>query len=198
MKIIKYLNSLNHKTRFFFLNLYCFLKIKNPIPPLQFDEKVGFSALGKTDIKEFICVYKHLNNSSTIDFFKFFLLKIFSTRSCFIAKDTETKKIIGINYYYFNKKDSVENSIHEAFIGVIEEYQKIGIATALRKHALNQLSKSNLKFVSTNISKNNIPSFNSAKKLGFEISEEWFDPVSNQKIYYLRFNLEFYRRTMDL
>lgn len=91
--------------------------------------------------------------------------------------------------FYFNQRDFIDGTIHEGFIGVLPEAEGQGTGTRLREAAIAYFSANNIQGISTRISKNNLKSFRSAKKLGFKVSEEYFDENSKETRYYLVLSL---------
>lgn len=118
--------------------------------------------------------------------------KLHSKKTVIVAEKYAegVKKIVGMDMYYLNSRDFSEGTIHEGFIGVIPESEGQGIATQMRKQAIEHFRNVGFKGISTRISKNNLGSINSAKKLGFEPIEEYFDSVMNEDRYYLICNLK--------
>lgn len=142
-----------------------------------------------SELNEVENLYNNLNGSSFSPINKC-LLMIISKKNLIIAIDESTNKIIAMNFYYINQRDFFENTIHEGFIGVLPEYEGQGIATNMREHAKSHFKISNFSGISSRVSKNNLASFQSAKKAGFKPIEEYYDEVLDQERFYLICNLE--------
>lgn len=135
-------------------------------------------------------IYEKLNSRSLSNFQQI-QFKIHSKKTIIVAEQCVdgVKKLVGMDMYYLNPRDLSDGTIHEGFIGVLPESEGQGIATQMRKLAKNHFRNAGFKGISTRISKNNLGSLNSAKKLGFEPVEEYFDTVMNESRYYLICNL---------
>lgn len=117
------------------------------------------------------------------------LLSLFSEKSLIITLDISNGNIIALDFYYLNKKDFVEDTIHEGFIGVLPNYEGQGIATKMRQHAKAHFKKNGLSGISSRISKSNIASLKAAQKVGFIPIEEYYDNLLGEDRYYLRCDL---------
>lgn len=143
------------------------------------------------DLGQLMPIYKKLNyielSTNNIK-----LLKYCSKKLVVIAeKEIDgRKKIIGMDLFYMNPRDFNEATIHEGFIGVLPEYEGMGIATQMRKHAIAHFNREGFKGISTRISKNNIGSLRSSEKLGFKVVEEYYDKVMQEERYYLVLNFK--------
>jgi len=185
---MKKIKSLLNVVFFLSLNILCFFKVKKIISSVE--GTIQISGLKRDKLQAVLNIYAHFNKQTKMSLVNKLVLILFGNRICFIAEDLIKKEIIAINFFYFNMRDIYEKSIHEGFIGVIDAHQGKGIATKMRKYALQHLSTSNFQGVSTRISKNNFASFNSAKKLGFEVKEEYFDIFSKEERAYLKCNFK--------
>ncbi len=94
-------------------------------------------------------------------------------------------KVIGVDVFYFNKRDLAENTVHEGFIGVESTFQGRGLSLAMRSHALEHFRKSSISGISTRISVSNEASYRSAAKLGFRIIERYLDKNMGEERCYL-------------
>lgn len=136
-------------------------------------------------------IYEKLNSQS-LSSFQRIQFKIHSKKTIIVAEQyvDGVKKLVGMDMYYLNPRDLSDGTIHEGFIGVLPESEGQGIATQMRKLAKNHFRDAGFKGISTRISKNNLGSLNSAKKLGFKPFEEYFDSIINEERYYLICNLK--------
>jgi RimJ/RimL family protein N-acetyltransferase len=143
------------------------------------------------DLDQLKIIYSQLNNidlsRSNIELFKKHTGKLILVTEISIGSK---KSIVGMEMFYFNPRDFKEGTIHEGFIGVLPEFEGKGIATRMRKHAIEHFRRSGLSGISTRISKNNIASLHSAEKLGFKPVEEYFDLAMQEERYYLVCNFE--------
>jgi len=94
-------------------------------------------------------------------------------------------QVVGFDMFYFNERDTQEGTIHEGFIGVLPEYRGMGIATNLRRHAINNFRRDIVRGITSRIDSDNIPSLKSAFKVGFQIIEKYYDIVCEKDRYYL-------------
>lgn len=107
------------------------------------------------------------------------LYRFIGRRMLFVAGIASNKAdkftLVGANIYYFNDFDANQHlqTIHEGFIGVLPADRGLGVATALREAAYNNLKSLPLSGITTRIKKNNKSSLASAQKLGFSISSEF-------------------------
>lgn len=175
-----------------FLNIFkLIIKFKDfsIIKQVEFDDFLTFRGAGINDLDQLMPIYKKLNgkelSNSNIK-----LLKYCSEKLVIIAekKIGRRKKIVGMDLFYMNSRDFKESTVHEGFIGVLPEYERQGIATQMRKHAITHFNQAGFTGISTRISKNNIGSLRSAEKLGFKPIEEYYDEIMNEERYYLVLN----------
>ncbi len=117
------------------------------------------------------------------------LYKIFSRKLVLIVLDKKTQKIVGLDQFYFNKRDCIEKTVHEGFIGVFPTYQGKGIATNMRLHMKKHFQKNGVKGLSSRISLNNKASLITAGKVGFQPVEKYYDQGLKEERYYLVCNL---------
>lgn len=150
------------------------------------DKDLKFRGADMNDLSQINSIYKELNgNKLSSNNIK--LLKYCAKKLVIIAEKeiNGREKIIGIDLYYMNPRDFQESTVHEGFIGVLPEHEGQGVATQMRKHAIDHFKKVGFKGISTRISKSNIGSLRSAKKLGFKPVEEYCDKVMQEERYYL-------------
>ena len=137
-------------------------------------------------------VYARINEGKPLSLTNRLLMRLLGSRLCAALYDP-TGDLVGISLYYFNKRDVHENSIHEAFIGLIEKQRGKKLGTAMRRHALNHFAATPIKAVSSRVSRDNVASLNSNLKLGFRPAEEYFDEKLGEHRYYLVCDLDRYR-----
>lgn len=126
--------------------------------------------------------YNRLNEGRGLSRYQKILFHIFGVKLCFVALQDE--KIIAFDLFYFNKRDIVEGTVHEGFVGVDERKRGRGLSVMLRGMAREHFKRSGLKGISSRISKTNMASLASAWKVGFEVMEDYVD-ASGLERYYL-------------
>jgi len=185
------LRSYKALIRFIFLTKSSFKVVSLPSFLEEVNGGLKIRGANSDEINEVDDVYEKLN-SQRLSSFQRFQFKVHSKKTIIVVEqDVEgVKKLVGINIYYLNPRDFSDGTIHEGFIGVMPESEGQGIATQMRNLAKEHFRNAGIKGISTRISKNNLGSLNSAKKLGFEPVEEYFDTVMNEDRYYLICNLK--------
>lgn len=171
------------------LNLFkLIIKFKNfgIINQVKVNNFLTFRGASINDLEQLMLIYKKLNGIE-LSTNNIKLLKYCSKKLVVIAeKEIDgRKKIVGMDLFYMNPRDFKESTMHEGFIGVLPEHEGQGVATQMRKHAIDHFKKVGFKGISTRISKSNIGSLRSAKKLGFKPVEEYCDKVMQEERYYL-------------
>lgn len=146
---------------------------------------MSIEGLKRRQILQALKVYKSLSDGNNLSICKVILLLFFPGRLCLVA--VREGKVIGVELFYFNKRDVECGTVHEGYIGVIPEAQGGGIGTALRKKACRHFSKSGLLGISSRVSLNNTKSLKSAKNAGFSIQEEYYDSRLGEERCYLVF-----------
>lgn len=132
--------------------------------------------------------------SAKINIVNKILLKIAGTKLCFVLQDRTTGQSIGYSLYYFNKKDIDENTIHEAYVGMIPEYRGNGTGTIFRKAILEHFAqRTDLYGTSSRVSLSNKASLMSNLKNGYTIKERYFDKYMNEERVYMVCDLHQYR-----
>jgi len=117
------------------------------------------------------------------------LLYLIGKKNCFIVLNKSyEKELLGFAYFYFNKKDIHDCTIHLAHISVCSSHRGMGISKNLLNYAIVFFSGySSIKGISSRISINNIPSIKLHLSLGFEIVEKYFDETMNEeRVYVIR------------
>lgn len=182
MKIERMINRLQFQASFFFRNLFYARKLRR----ICATEFKGYSvtALSKMKFQKMARAYSLINGSEFLGGLVGLSCFINSSKLIFLVLDN-SNEIIGIQLFYFNKRDCIENTVHEAFIGVSEKCRNLGIATFLRENAIGHFKSSHLHGISTRISKYNVASLKSAERMGFKVVEEYFDPSLKEERYYM-------------
>lgn len=107
-----------------------------------------------------------------------------------VAQDPLTGQLVGMDMYYFNRRDLIENTVHEGFVGVRCVYEGRGIATRMRLLAKQYFKGNGFSGISTRISSDNTASLVSAKKIGFEVVNVLPEDSVASGCYYMVCDLE--------
>ena len=161
----------------------------NGIEKKEIDELI-FRGYLEADADLISKIYRQLNDGAIFSQMQRWLYGRIGTRCLFVVEQRDAlgaSKIIGINIYYLNKRDIHEDTIHEGFIGVLPEAGGRGIATNMRKMAIEHFKSAGFFGISTRISLNNSASLVSAKKIGFQIVEKYQEPLTGEQRYYMVF-----------
>lgn len=92
-------------------------------------------------------------------------------------------RLVGFEIFRLGSRDIVEGTIHESFIAVHPEYSGMGIATRLRKFAINSLRENGFNGISSRIALSNSGSLISAEKVGFKPVEEYVNDDNQREVY---------------
>lgn len=174
--------------------IYSFLSTKL----LMFKMILRFSCVSKIQTATFAGFVIRGAKKKDIEKIKNFYQKctgrVFTNRHIYLLQKCEEKiciiteketQIVGFDLFYMNSRDFKQKTVHEGFIGVLPDYEGKGIATSMRKHAIEHFKKAGFNGISTRISINNIRSLKSAEKLGFKVFKQYFDSEMNEERYYL-------------
>lgn len=85
-------------------------------------------------------------------------------------------ELVGYECFMFNESEIKDLILHEVYIGVHEQYQGKGIATAMRKFSISSYEFGNLSGLSTVAVDNDIKALRSAQKSGFSIQKHSLKP----------------------
>lgn len=167
---------------FMLRNLYCAKDIM-PFSCARFGaiavEPLSWKHLAATDR-----LYASLTGGARLRLLKV-LLGAFGSRLCLLARRTDSNEVVGMAVYYFNARDRREGTVHEGYIGLREAERSRGLGTFMRRHALENFSRSGLAGVSSRISAGNLASLKSNRNLGFVPIETYFDASTGEKRHYL-------------
>lgn len=156
-------------------------------------ENYKIEPLKRRNLQETLELYKQLHDGTGLSLEKRLLLRFAGSKFCYILL-SEKDEIFGLGLYYFNKRDIIEKTIHEGYIGMKKEYRGMGIGTVARRNALQYFAKIDfLRGVSSRVSLDNIPSLRGNIKLGFEIKEKYWDENEQKERVYLVCDLDKYR-----
>lgn len=166
------------------------IRVARRINVIECQNGSGFVIRGYrvSDMESVYALYNQLNDGAVFSFAQRALYRYIGSRCLFVVEQTDSVgigSIVGMNMYYVNKQDVLENTIHEGFIGVVPELNGRGIATAMRQAAALHFESAGFYGITTRISLNNKASLVSAKKIGFEPHEEYTDMVTGDRRYYM-------------
>jgi GNAT superfamily N-acetyltransferase len=166
-------------------NVYSSFFLKR-IPETYIDKQIIVCGASIKELKESLYIYSFYNNKNKISVLYYILYLFVSKKLVFIVKDVFMKKIIGVELYYFNRRDLREKTIHQGFRGILPAWQGRGIGTLLTSYAVNHFKNSRrVDGISSRVSLDNLASLRSNMKLGFRPIEEYFDKNTNKNRYYL-------------
>lgn len=149
---------------------------------------VTYRGFRRGDFEQVTQIYTELNDGAVFSKWLEWLYRAVGGRCLLVAVKKGHDggdRIVGINMYYLNLRDLRENTVHEGFIGVNPADSGRGIATRMRTLSRGHFELAKFRGISTRISRNNIASLHSAKKLGFEIVDEYFDLLNDDIRYYM-------------
>ena len=165
-------------------NIYACLKLKK-IKIAIVSENIMILPMTRNYLKDVSYIYSKLSDGDVLSWRNKLLFFLCGSKLVFILYDKFEQKVIGTEFYYFNKKDIQESTIHQGFRGILPEFQGKGLGTALTQYAYDVFSKTSLKGMSSRVSCNNLASLISNKRIGFEPIENYFDSEMNEERYYM-------------
>lgn len=184
--MIRYLARTVSSIKFYIRNTVASAGL-TPIKPVKLGD-LTFRGYEKADYSEVSAILYELNDGASFSGLRKQFYGWRGDRCLVVALRQDhdgSTAVIGINMYYFNRRDVVERTIHEAFIGVRLEESGKGVATLMRRLALGHFSRTGLAGVSTRISEDNLASLNSAIRLRFVVVERYEDCASAKNRLYL-------------
>ena len=187
MGILTTLKSIKNILLFVFRNIYKTFRLKTI--SLKIQDALYYRGLDKNNRLAAFNLYCKYSGNHKISLQNKIVWTYLGRKLCFVIED-KNKNVLGINFYYFNKRDYQERTIHEAFIGISETARGKGLATALRTRTISHFGHSFLKGISSRVSLNNEASLKSALKLGFKPIEKYYDENMNEERYYLVCNFK--------
>jgi len=172
------------KLLFLINNIFYCLKL-HPIVPFKINDQFDILPMNKSYINEIDRIYSLFSNGEHISWAMKLLFYLCGKTLVFLLYDKDIHDVIGVEFYYFNRRDIKENTIHQGFRGILPEFQGKGLGTALTQYAYTVFSKTSLKGMSTRVSCNNMPSLISNQKIGFKPVEKYFDAAMDEDRYYM-------------
>ncbi|XLX42193.1 GNAT family N-acetyltransferase [Ectopseudomonas mendocina] len=147
-----------------------------------------FRGYSPVDVGSIAAIYQELNGGAVFSRLQRKLYMRIGRRCLFVVESMDmfgVSRIIAMNMYYFNRRDIRDNTVHEGFIGVLPEFGGRGIATKMRKMAVEHFSVSGFSGISTRITLDNTASLVSARKIGFQPVEKYEEPATGEQRYYM-------------
>lgn len=179
----KMLFGMSTTPAFFARNLWCGKKIV-PFKAVCYGRFV-VEPLSARYVAKAENLYASLNNGACLGFQKAAMLRLSGSRFCLVARESSRDELVGMAVYYFNARDRRESTVHEGYIGLREHVRGCGLGIFMRRHALENFSRSGFKGMSSRISISNLPSLLGNRKLGFVPVETYFDPSMGELRHYL-------------
>ncbi|KAA0014687.1 GNAT family N-acetyltransferase [Billgrantia pellis] len=148
---------------------------------------VVYRGLQKHEYDQAMAFYTALHDGRRLAWPQRFLYRLAGDKLVLVAviEESGATQIIGIDMFYVNARDRAEHTVHEGYIGVRRDMTGKGVATELRKVAIEHFARHGLKGVSSRISADNAPSLVSAKKLGFVPVDRYHDAAMRAERLYL-------------
>lgn len=174
---------------FILRNVYTFFKLKK-IQIAVVSESIMVLPLSHNYVNDVLNIYSKFSGGNMLPLEKKLVLSLCGSKLVFILYDTLYKKVVGCEFYYFNKRDIRDHTIHQGFRGILPEYQGKGFGTLLTSHAYTTYSDTWLKGISSRVSCNNMPSLISNQKIGFTPVEKYFDADMGEDRYYMICNFK--------
>jgi GNAT superfamily N-acetyltransferase len=168
---------------FLFINIIYITRLRNIIETRT--KEISISGTRRSQLSNVYEIYSFFNNHKQLGIEKRILFFFLSKKCIFIAKEIATNQIVGVEIYYKNNRDVIENTMHQGFRGVLPEWQGKKIGTMITNHAINHYKDNGLDGLSSRVSLNNLPSLTSNFNLGFRPIEKYFDRNMQEERYYL-------------
>ena len=158
--------------------------------PVRNEGGIVFRGCKRFELIRLRSLYLRLNVNGALSVFRTVCYFVSGYKFIVVAQDSSSGRLVGMDVYYFNHRDLVENTVHEGFVGVEPAYEGRGIATIMRFLAKKHFKIGGISGISTRISPDNKASLGSACKAGFEIIDQPKDKADNGASYYMVCNLE--------
>lgn len=121
----------------------------------------------KSDLKRFAAVHEKLRGGRKLSGWRQFVYFFVGDRLVCLVRGGKGEVVGFVMYYFKGKADARRSSIHEAFIGVLPEYQGKGLGTHIRSTMVDCFQRSNINRVTSDIDRGNTASIKSAERAGF-------------------------------
>ncbi|MFW3616421.1 GNAT family N-acetyltransferase [Billgrantia antri] len=146
-----------------------------------------YRGLRKHEYEQAMALYVELHDGRRLAWPQRLIYRLAGDKLLFVAavEGADATPVVGIDMFYVNARDRAEHTVHEGFIGVRPDIAGKGVATELRRLAIEHFERHGLEGVSSRISTDNAPSLVSAKKLGFVPVERYHDTAMRAERLYL-------------
>jgi ribosomal protein S18 acetylase RimI-like enzyme len=183
-------NSIINKIKYEYDGLLFLIRNTQAARPLSPMQEIGFSnykfiGLPGDRINELDELHQLVREGRRLNFWRKTFYKYQGSKVCGVVIN-DRDLLVGFNYYYFRENELKDKIIHEAFLGISPNERGKGIATALQRYTLNQLSKQPLTGVSGNVEKANLPSIKMLQRVGYDFIDDPQDPLNYQVFYGLK------------
>lgn len=155
--------------------------------PLKRNGDITYRGICRSELSVLNRLYTQMSGANGLPFYRRCVYWLVGKRLVIVAifKDDGIDRLVGIDMFYFNKRDICEKTVHEGFIGVDSTFRGRGVATELRRNATAHFYHSGLEGISTRIDTANQPSLKSALNIGFRPVEKYWDDKTSVERYYL-------------
>lgn len=154
------------------------------IHPSELNEGFRVTALHRCEFRQMISDYKKAFDSKILISFLIPCF-LFCNKLCFVLRD-ENNKIMAYMFFLFNKQEYIYNYIHSKAIFVANGYLNTGMGALLENHVLEYLKfNTTLRGVRARVTLTNKNAYRLIKYNGFEIIEEYTDPIKKKKRIYI-------------
>lgn len=130
------------------------------------DEQLVIRTIKRSDISRFEKLHNELRPGKEISTWRRWLYSRAGSKLVWVVEST-AGDFAGFTMYYFREGEWRHGIVHEAFIGVVEQYRGHGLADRLRHCAATDLAAGGVRGISTQIDHDNAPSLRSARRQGF-------------------------------
>jgi GNAT superfamily N-acetyltransferase len=134
-------------------------------------DSIELRGLRPSDLRQLSNLHSLLRNGAKLNFWRLLLFCVAGKKLVLVAA-TSKAGIIAFEMFYFRRKESSSNILHEAFIGVHPDFRNRGISKWLRAHSSKNFFSSGVLGISTNIYRENSASLESALRVGFTIQNQ--------------------------
>ena len=102
----------------------------------EIEDGIIYRGLKQIDFKAIRHHYSLLPNGRSLRWSRMVLYRIAGEKLVIVGEEESTGQIIGIQMFYFNKRDIKENTIHSTYTGILPERQGKGLGKAFALPAL--------------------------------------------------------------
>jgi len=154
--------------RFLAINLWCTRQVPRADHPIAApgSDRLAIRTITADDLDRFVDLHAKLRPGKQFSAWRRWLYARAGSKLAWVV-ETPAREFVGFNMYYFREGEWLDRVVHEAFIGVVEEFRGRGLANAMRSAAAGHFRGSGLHGISTSIHRDNAPSWHSAQREGF-------------------------------